>query len=203
MDTLTFVLAAMTSLIPDADHAALGSSIARAVDAQPWPRDYESRRQIAALLVAVAYREGRLGAFVEGDHDKSGKPHSFCTMQIHDASGGTPALNEDLDLCVTTGLKMLRTSRQMCPEHPVAFYAEGYGGCASKRAQRISADRIALARKVAGRATQVIVPERPKAKRGDVMTVTISPRDAAVEAFRHDLPLFARVRGAAEVVGML
>ncbi len=202
MDTLAFVLAAMTSLVPDADHSSLGGSIARVVDAQPWPRDDHGKRQVVALIVAVAYREGYLRPFVEGDHDKRGKPHSFCTMQIHDTSGGTPQLNEDLDLCVATGLKMLRTSRQMCPAHPVAFYAEGYRGCTSKRGQRISADRMALARKVSERAVQVLAVTKAVTKGEDTPSVAISPRDAAAEAFRHDRQPFTRVRAATEVIGM-
>ena len=139
MDTLAFVLAAMNVLVPDTDHTALGSAIARVVDAQPFMRDDAARRRTAALIVAVAYREGYLQTFVLGDHDRRGIPHSFCTMQVHEAAGGTPALNDDLDLCIQAGLRMLRTSRQMCPAHPVAFYAEGRAPAAAGVEHSLSA----------------------------------------------------------------
>lgn len=201
MDTLAFVLAAMNVVVPDADHSELGGAIARVVEAQPFTRDDESRRRVASLVVAIAFREGALRTVVLGDHDKSGKPHSFCTMQIHDRSGGTPALNDDLDLCIGTGLRMLRTSMQMCPAHPVAFYAEGHGGCTSTRGQRISADRIGLANWIAFCAARAL-QTRPNVPRDVAPSVAISPRDAASEALRHDRPVFARVRAAADVVGM-
>ncbi len=209
MDTLAFVLAAMNVVVPDADHSELGGAIARVVDAQPFVRDDGSRRQIASIIVAVAYREGYLQTFVLGDHDKSGKPHSFCTMQIHDRSGGTPALNEDLDLCVSTGLKMLQTSMYMCPAYPVAFYAEGHGGCTSRRGQQISTDRTELAKRISVHATRALMSHRaaPSSRPRDTTPVArreppFSPRDAASEALRHDRPILARVRPAAEVVRM-
>jgi hypothetical protein len=195
MDTLAFVLAAMNVVAPDADHTELGSAIARVVDAQPYARDESSRRQIAALVVAVAFREGSLRTRVLGDHDKRGNPHSFCTMQIHDRSGGTPALNDDLDLCVSTGLKMLRTSMRMCPSHPVAFYAEGPRGCSSRRAQRISNDRVALAKWIAAAATRALETETSSPPDEETATVTRSPRDIVSVAARTDTPLFARLRG--------
>lgn len=194
MDTLAFVLAAMNVVAPDADHTELGSAIARVVDAQPYARDESSRRQIAALVVAVAFREGSLRTRVFGDHDKRGKPHSFCTMQIHDRSGGTPALNDDLDLCVSTGLKMLRTSMRMCPSYPIAFYAEGPRGCTSRRAQRISNDRVALAKWIAAAATRALESAKPSEPAEDTAAVTETPRDIASVSKSTDTPLFARLR---------
>lgn len=188
MDTLAFVLAAMNVVAPDVDHTELGTAIAHVVDAQPFAKDDASRRQVAALIVAVAFREGSLRTHVEGDHDKHGNPHSFCTMQINDRSGGTPALNEDLELCVSTGLQMLRTSMRICPTHPIAFYAEGPRGCTSQRAQRISADRVALAKWIAARAMRVLVSESTP---DGAKTGTTVPRDLTPETFRHERRLYA------------
>ena len=113
-------------------------------------------------------------------------------MQIHDRSGGSPALNDDLDLCISTGLKMLRTSMRMCPSHPVAFYAEGPRGCTSKRAQRISNDRVALAKWIAATATRKLEEEARSRPAEQTATVTESPRDVVSVANRPKEPLLAR-----------
>ena len=149
----------MNIVAPDVDHTALATVMATIVDAQPYAQDDASRQQVAALLVAVAFREGSLKSHVEGDFDGRGKPRSFCTMQIHASSGGSQAMNDDPELCVRTGLAMLRTSQRICPAHPIAFYAAGPAGCASQRAQRISADRIGLAQRIAARARAVIATQ--------------------------------------------
>lgn len=159
MNTSAFILAAMNIVAPDVDHTALATVMATIVDAQPYAQDDASRQQVAALLVAVAFREGSLKSHVEGDFDGRGKPRSFCTMQIHASSGGSQAMNDDPELCVRTGLAMLRTSQRICPAHPIAFYAAGPAGCASQRAQRISADRIGLAQRIAERARAVIATQ--------------------------------------------
>jgi hypothetical protein len=144
LSILEFTLAAMTLLAPDRsehDHEALGGAIAAVVDAAPplFAGD-ESRRKTAALIVAVAFREGSFRPDVVGDHGRS-----FCTMQIHASSGGSPALLTDPVACIAKGLAMLRTSMRECPAAPVAWYASGPRGCENARAQRISRDRIALA----------------------------------------------------------
>ena len=144
MTVLPFVLAAMTVLAPGRDHAELGAAIAKVVDAErPLFRDDADRRRTAALVVAVAFRESSLRADVVGDHGRS-----FCAMQIHRSSGGSPALLEDAEACSRTGVAMLRASSRVCSAHPVAWYAAGPRGCASPRAQRISRDRVALARRL-------------------------------------------------------
>lgn len=161
MNIAAFILAAMNVVAPAVDHDQLATAMAKVVDAQPFAKDDASRQQIAALLVAVAFREGSLRMHVEGDFDRSGKPRSFCTMQIHASSGGSSALNDDPELCFRTGLAILRTSQRICPAHPVAFYAAGPAGCASPRAQRISADRIALARRIAAGARAALATPPP------------------------------------------
>ncbi len=140
----TFVLAAMSLLAPDRDHAELGDAIARVVDASaPLFTEDVDKRKTAALVVAVAFRESSLRLNIVGDHGRS-----FCALQIHETSGGTKALLTDADACVRHGLGMLRTSGKVCAAHPLAWYAEGPNGCTSPRAQRISRDRMALARRL-------------------------------------------------------
>ncbi len=142
MTTLyAFVLAACLLLAPKRDHVRLATEIAERVQREdPIFKGDEDRRKTAALMVAVAFREGSLRPEVVGD-----KGDSFCTYQIHKTSGGTIALTVDVAACVAAGLSMLRTSARTCSAHPVAWYAEGPSGCESTRAQRISRDRVALA----------------------------------------------------------
>lgn len=143
-----FVLACMLLLAGDRDHKRLAGAIATAVDeAPPLFRDDADKRKTSALLVAVAFREGSLRESVTGD-----KGRSFCTFQIHATSGGSSALNDDPLACARKGRDMLRESFRVCPEHPVAWYAEGPTGCTSDRAQRISRDRMNLAKWVASHA---------------------------------------------------
>jgi hypothetical protein len=150
---LAFVLAAMRILAPDRDHAELGAAIAEVVEAEaPLFAEDADRTKTAALVVAVAFREGSLRLRVEGDL-RGGKPTSFCTMQIHRSSGGSTELNDDPSACIRAGLAMLRTSSRVCRAHPVAWYAEGPKGCTSPRAQRISRDRLWLARRVLAEVT--------------------------------------------------
>lgn len=141
MSVLSFVLTAMTVLVPGRDHSDLGGAIARIVDEERplFERDTDHRRT-AALIVAVAYRESTFDADAVGDHG-----NSFCALQIHRSSGGTPALLADREACVREGMRMLRVSLKTCPAHPVAWYAAGPFGCENARAQRISRDRMAIA----------------------------------------------------------
>jgi hypothetical protein len=152
---LALVLAMMLSLAPNRDHSDLGGAIARAVDAgDPLFRDDATKTKTAALLVAVAFREGSLGLRVEGDLVR-GKPTSWCTMQIN-LSPGWPTregwsgeqLRDDPAKCIAVGMRLLRDSFRACPAYPLAIYAGGPGGCSSPRAQRISNDRVALAKRL-------------------------------------------------------
>lgn len=153
MTLTTFVMMAMALLAPDRDHAELGAAIAEVVEAEaPLFAADADRTRTAALVVAVAYREGSLRLRVDGDK-RNGKATSFCTMQIHRSSGGSPELNDDPAACIRAGLAMLRTSSRVCRAHPVAWYAEGPKGCTSPRAQRISRDRLWLARRVLAEVT--------------------------------------------------
>ncbi|MDF2694855.1 MAG: hypothetical protein K0S65_3238 [Labilithrix sp.] len=141
MSVLPFVLAAMTLLAPGRDHSELGGAIAHVVDSnKPLFANDADRRRTASLLVAVAFRESTFVPNVVGD-----KGQSFCAFQIHRSAGGTPALLEDVNACVESGMNLLRTSLRVCPTYPVAWYASGPLGCSNNRAQRISRDRMNLA----------------------------------------------------------
>lgn len=141
MTILAFILACCVLLSPSRDHSKLVLAIASRVEQEaPIFKGDENRQRTAAFLVAVAFREGSLRESVVGDHG-----HSFCTFQIHDSSGGTADLNEDLDACIEKAFSMLRQSARVCPAHPLAWYASGPGGCENERAQKISRDRMNLA----------------------------------------------------------
>lgn len=67
-------------------------------------------------------------------------------MQIHRSMGGSDKFNEDLEACFARGLEILRQSFRICPESPIAWYAEGgTKACESERARKISKDRMSLA----------------------------------------------------------
>ena len=139
---LEWILAAMLLLAPNREHDTLAEAITQVVEAEPpLFADDDDKRKTAALLVAVAFRESTLKPDAVGDHGRS-----FCSFQIHRSSGGSAALLEDVQACAAKGLEMLRESIRVCPAHPVAWYAEGPNGCSSPRAQRISRDRMALAK---------------------------------------------------------
>ncbi len=149
---LAWVLAASTTLVPQRSHDELASAIATRAEAeQPLFKGDTDRRKTASLLLAIAFRESTLRADVVGDM-KHGKPTSFCAFQIHLPSGAKTAegwtgddLVQDPDKCVTAAMHMIRASMKICPEHPLAWYAEGPNGCSSRRAQNISRDRLAIA----------------------------------------------------------
>lgn len=140
MNITTFILAAMTLLAPKRDHAELGKAIAAVVESEePLFKDDAGKKRTAAFVVAVAFRESSFR------NDVVSKTNDHCAMQVH----GRPELAKDAGACVKTAMTMLRESFKMCPVHPLAFYAEGPAGCASERAQRISRDRMALAKWIA------------------------------------------------------
>src|SRR4051812_47455969 len=131
-----WVVAASTLLAPTRQHDQLASAIVSRVEAEePLFKGDTDRRKTAALLVAIAFREGSLRPDAVGDH-VGGKPTSFCAFQIHlpwgakTAEGWTGAdLLEDPEKCVATAIHMLRASMRMCPSSPLAFYAAGPSGC--------------------------------------------------------------------------
>lgn len=169
--TLPFVLAAMSAVAPGRDHTTLGTAIANVVEAEaPLFRGDHDFRRTESLIVAIAFREGSLLLSVEGDHDckrrddakrcvEKGAPRSFCTMQIHDSSGGSAALNADPEACIRTGLGMVRRSMRACSLVPLAWYAVGgppERACVSAYGEKISRDRIALAKWIHGEAVRAL-----------------------------------------------
>ncbi|GAC1545038.1 MAG: hypothetical protein NVS3B10_09190 [Polyangiales bacterium] len=151
----TWVVAASSLLAPARQHDELASAIADRVEVEPpLFKGDDDRHRTAALLVAIAFRESSLRAAAVGDH-VGGKPTSFCAFQVHLPWGAKTAdgwtgqdLLEDPDKCVAAAMRMLRMSMQMCPSHPLAWYAAGPTGCGSPRAQRISRDRMAIAQRL-------------------------------------------------------
>lgn len=141
----------VATLAPMTDERAeLADEIAAVVDADvPMYRDDAGKARTLALHVAVAFREGSLRTSIVGDGG-----HSFCAFQIHDSSGGSLALTSSAAACAEAGHRLLVASARACRAHPVATYAEGPRGCESPRAQRISADRVALARRLSAASVQ-------------------------------------------------
>jgi len=144
MRLLAFVMAAMPLLAPRRDHHVLALAISDAVESErALCAGEDGKLRTAALMVAVSYRESGFDIGAVGDGG-----HSFGAFQNHDSSGGTKALLGDADAQARKALAMLRISLRSCPEHPIAWYAGGPRGCASPHAQRVSADRVAVAKRV-------------------------------------------------------
>ncbi len=93
----------------------------------------------AAIMTAVAFRESSLRNDVTGDGG-----HSVCAFQIYD---GSKELLENPIECARVGVRMMRESRRVDPAHPLSHYARG-PRYKSPEAQRISADRIGLAKRL-------------------------------------------------------
>ena len=174
--TLAFTLAAMASLAPERNHDTLGRAIADRVDAEsPMFGADPDKRKTASWLVAISFRESSF------KNDITSKTADHCAFQIHLSPGAKTTegwsaadLRDDAGKCVAVAFRMLRTSLRLCEAHPLAWYAEGPRGCASPRAQRLSADRMWLAKKLArevaaaGRSASFFWPTR-----------TILPREHA------------------------
>lgn len=124
------ILGWMTMLAPGRDHSELAWAVV--VNA--------TSRTEAAILTAVAFRESAFRVDAVGDGG-----HSVCAMQIYD---GPRSLLTDPIACVQRGAVMLRESRRVDPENPIAFYARG-PRFKSDEARRISRDRMALAARLA------------------------------------------------------
>ena len=139
MFILFFILGSMMSLAPAREHIELATIVARVVlDEPPLFRGDDSRQRTAALVTAIAFRESSFR------HGVKSKTNDHCEMQINNR----PDLADDTEKCIRVAMTMLRESMRMCPNHPISFYAEGPGGCESTRAQRISRDRMLLAKRL-------------------------------------------------------
>lgn len=133
------VLALVLALDPHAEHLRFAEAVATVLEEEPALfRDDPTKAKTAALVVAIAFRESTFQLDAVGD-----KGRSVCAMQVY---GGRSELLADPEACVRAGVQILRESMRACREHPVAIYAAGPGGCSSIKAQRISRDRMWLAR---------------------------------------------------------
>jgi hypothetical protein len=133
------VLAWMMLLAPGREHIEAATAIAQvAFEDRPLFVGDESRMRTAALLTAIAFRESSLR------NDAVSKTNDHCLMQINKR----PDLARDVVACVRVAVTMLHESMRACPDHPIAFYASGPGACTNARAQAISRDRMALARRL-------------------------------------------------------
>lgn len=142
---LLLVLALVAALEPRGDHRRFAEAVTAVVDAEPALfKDDPSKEKTAALLVAIGYRESSFKLDAVGDGGKS-----VCAFQIF---GGRRELLTQPEACARTAFAILRESMRVCPAHPLAVYAAGPGGCTSERAQRISRDRMALAKWALGKA---------------------------------------------------
>lgn len=107
-------------------------------DEAPLFTDDANKHKTVALMTAVAFRES---SFIL---DISSKTDDHCWFQVN----GHPELKKDPIACTKAGFKIMRDSIRNCPTHPVAYYASGPEGCNNARAQRISADRMRLAKRI-------------------------------------------------------
>lgn len=150
MSLISFVLVAMSALAPNRDHSEIGNAIVQVVEAEaPLFAGDDDRRRTSALIVAIAFRESGFR------NDVVSKTNDHCALQVN----ARPDLAKDPVACVRVGLSMLRTSMRVCPSHPIAFYASGPAGCTNARAQRISADRLWLSRRVYAIATAALAKD--------------------------------------------
>ena len=139
MAILFWILFAMNTLAPGRSHIVNATAMASVVlDEQPLFKGDSTRVKTAAFLVAIAFRESSLR------NDVHSKTNDHCLMQIN----RRPDLAEDPVMCVRVGVMMIRESMRMCPDHPLAFYVSGPGGCTNERSQRINNDRLALAKRL-------------------------------------------------------
>jgi len=147
MSLYWFVLSLCVSLSPHSQpilrHGALATSITTALhdEGALFAGDADLHRS-AALMVAIAFRESSLDTRQVGDHGTS-----FGAFQLHASSGGTAALLDDPQAQALTAHRMLRASMRVDRAHPVAQYARG-PRWASLEAQRLSNDRMALAKRL-------------------------------------------------------
>lgn len=139
MSLLFLILGWMLVLAPGREHIELATAITRVVlTEQPFFKGDEARARTAATVVSIAFRESSFR------NDAKSKTKDFCAMQVNQR----PDLAEDPEKCIRVAMGMLRESMRMCPEYPIAFYASGPGACENARAQRISRDRMALAKRL-------------------------------------------------------
>lgn len=145
MQFLIILIATLVELLsPRADHSLFITAASTVLHNEAPLFANDSRKlKTAAFVAAVAYRESNF------NFQAKSKTNDYCAMQIN----GRPDLAEKPEECIKVGVTMLRESMRMCPDFPLAFYASGPKGCTDARAQRISRDRMALAKWVLDKVT--------------------------------------------------
>jgi hypothetical protein len=134
-----WLLAAIAFLSPRGDHSRFAAAVESVVASEPPLFQHDDDRvHTAALVLAVAWHESNFRLDAIGDNGRS-----VCAMQIY---GGAPDLLLDPELCIRTGLGMLRESMRACPSSPLAVYARGR--CSSEEGRRLGDRRLALAKKL-------------------------------------------------------
>ena len=142
------VLTMMVSLSPSSSpilrHGQLATAITLTLQVEgPLFAHDDSLARSAALMVAVAYRESGLDPRAVGDSGQS-----FGAFQQHRSSGGSLAETDDPLAQAVAAHRLIRSSITTDRAHPLAAYARG-PAFRSLEAQRLSADRMALARELA------------------------------------------------------
>lgn len=137
-----FAVAVANFLVPNKDHSIVIDGIVKVVDESPalFPDDLD-KRKTTSLLFSIAKRESNLNPEAIGDHGTS-----FCHFQINKSIGGSEDLLKDAYKCTRKAFDFLQYSIKLCPRYPVAVYASGHTACDNNRAQRISNDRMNLAK---------------------------------------------------------
>ena len=168
---MLWILIAMRLLVPGANHERWAAALDAVVVREGVIfKDDDGGRRSRAFATAVSFRESSLRPEVVGDclDPKystpgrcrwEGRPTSFCGLQVHlvDAKGNPEGVRtaegwsgrdlvEDPEKCATVGYRMLRESARACPAAPLAVFARG--NCDSAEGRRISADRMALAKRL-------------------------------------------------------
>ena len=139
-----FALMAMNVMAPNRDHEPLARALATVAETEePLFRNDESRIKTISLLLSVSFRESSFRNDAVGDHGRA-----RCAFQLWDTSD---EVLSDPEMCTRIAMSRLRESLQVCgPRNMLGIYAAGPRGCESEHAKRISADRLWLARRIAG-----------------------------------------------------
>jgi hypothetical protein len=176
------VLAVMRVLEPSSPYAgtfeSTADSIAARATAEPLFQGEDGPSRTAALLVSLGWFESRFQPDARGDCDHAhttrqgtcasgGRASSFCLFQLNASNltmlGTTEEqLTSDVDACVASAIRMLRSSLSVCARLPLeerlAWYAGGGATCMapSEDARRKSRHRWAKAMWVRERMRTVV-----------------------------------------------
>jgi hypothetical protein len=147
-----WIASAMHHLAPERNTDALAHALSETVIAEHASMSGEGMIRVAAIEIAVMFREGSLREHVVGDNGTS-----FCTGQIN-LPGDTRTLegwtgrdlDESVERCVHVTDRMLTASMRACAKLPFEERLAAYvgGWCSGDRSRRISRDRMWLSRRL-------------------------------------------------------